>query len=205
MIEYNNLLSFGDVLSLNYLGNTSKILKEIKEFEWKQYNPRHTINRYGLSVTSLDGKLNGIDLDSMYQYNRIHNTKYNELSFKTPTEVYHKSEETQKLIEPFKPWLCRTHFLNIRKGGYFPPHRDWRSIEFQPSFRILVPIRDCNPNRLYFIYDGKTLNFNYGVPYFVNTNKEHSIFSFSDNSIMLVMNIECTKESLIRVSEFMIG
>ena len=95
MIEYNNLLSFGDVLSLNYLGNTSKILKEIKEFEWKQYNPRHTINRYGLSVTSLDGKLNGIDLDSMYQYNRIHNTKYNELSFKTPTEVYHKSEETQ--------------------------------------------------------------------------------------------------------------
>ena len=155
MIEYNNLLSFGDVLTLNYSGNCSKILKDIKEFEWKQYNPRRAINRYGLSVTSLDGKLNGIDLDSMYQYNKIHNTKYNELSFKTPTEVYYKSEETQKLIEPFKPWLCRTHFLNIKKGGYFPPHRDWRSIEKQSSFRILVPIKDCNPNRLYFIYDGK--------------------------------------------------
>tara|TARA_B100000214_G_scaffold350601_1_gene304394 strand:+ start:4614 stop:5231 length:618 start_codon:yes stop_codon:yes gene_type:complete len=205
MIEYNNLLSFGDVLTLNYSGNCSKILKDIKEFEWKQYNPRRAINRYGLSVTSLDGKLNGIDLDSMYQYNKIHNTTYNELSFKTPTEVYYKSEETQKLIEPFKPWLCRTHFLNIKKGGYFPPHRDWRSIEKQPSFRILVPIKDCNPNKLYFIYDGKILNFNYGVPYFVNTNKEHCIFSFSDTSVMLVMNIQCTKESLIKVSELMIG
>ena len=70
---------------------------------------------------------------------------------------------------------------------------------------ILVPIKDCNPNRLYFIYDGKILNFNYGVPYFVNTNKEHCIFSFSDTSVMLVMNIECTKESLIKVSELMIG
>ena len=80
MIEYNNLLSFGDVLTLNYSGNCSKILKDIKEFEWKQYNPRRAINRYGLSVTSLDGKLNGIDLDSMYQYNKIHNNNFSKVN-----------------------------------------------------------------------------------------------------------------------------
>ena len=203
MIEYTNLLSFGDMIQLNYNCNTSKLLQEIKEFEWKQYNPRKDINRYGLSVTSLDGQLNGIDLDSLYQYNEIHNTKYNELSFKTFTDVYYKSKETQKLVEPFKPWICRTHYLNFRKGGYFPPHRDWRRIDKQYSFRVLVPIRDCYPNKLYFIYDGKILNFNQGTPYFVNTNKEHTIFSFSDNAIMLVMNIECNKKSLNKITELM--
>ena len=203
MVEYNSLLSFGDIIQLNYNCNISKLLQEIKEFEWKQYNPRKDINRYGLSITSLDGQLNGIDLDSLYEYNIIHNTKYNESSFRTLTDVYYKSKETQKLVEPFKPWLCRTHYLNFRKGGYFTPHRDWSRIDKQPAFRILVPIRDCNPNMLYFIYDGKILNFNQGTPYFVNTNKEHTIFSFSDNAIMLVMNIECNKESLTKVSELM--
>ena len=114
--------------------------KEIKDFEWKQYNPRKEINRYGLSVTSSDGTRNGIDLDSLYEYNRENNTKFDEDSFKTFTDVYYKSEEVQKLVEPFKPWLWRTHFLNFRKGGYFPPHRDKRTSKEQKSMRLLVPI-----------------------------------------------------------------
>jgi len=28
------------------------------------------MNRHGLSVTSLDGKLGGVDLDSLYEYNK---------------------------------------------------------------------------------------------------------------------------------------
>jgi len=200
---YNNLLSFGDIIELNIDCNVKKLLDNISKFEWLKYNPRKDINRYGLSVTSLDGNLTGIDLDSLYEYNRENNTKFDEDSFKTFTDVYYKSEEVQKLVEPFKPWLWRTHFLNFRKGGYFPPHRDMRRIDEQDSFRILVPIRDCNLPALYFMYEDKPLHFNMGSAYFVNTNKMHSIFSYSNKSCMLVMNIESNDESIKKVGDLM--
>tara|TARA_B100000900_G_C20375295_1_gene632169 strand:+ start:217 stop:831 length:615 start_codon:yes stop_codon:yes gene_type:complete len=198
---YNNLLSFGDVIELRLQCNVSKLLDTIKTYDWKQYNPRKEINRYGLSVTSLDGSMNGIDLDSLAEYNKENNTRYDESSFTTFTEVYHKCQETQKLIEPFKPWLWRTHFLNFRRGGYFPPHRDMRRVDEQESFRVLVPLRCCNPPGLYFMYENKPLYFNMGSAYFVNTNKMHTIFSFEDVAYMLVMNIQCTDESLKKVGE----
>ena len=37
---YNNLLSFGDVIELRLQCNVSKLLDNIKPFDWKQYNPR---------------------------------------------------------------------------------------------------------------------------------------------------------------------
>ncbi len=200
---YNNLLSFGDVIELRLQCNVSKLLDNIKTFDWKQYNPRKQINRYGLSVTSLDGSMNGIDLDSIAEYNKENNTSYNEASFQTFTEVYQKCDETKKLVEPFRPWLWRTHFLNFRKGGYFPPHRDMRKVDEQESFRILVPLKCCNPPSLYFMYEDKPLHFNMGSAYFVNTNKMHSIFSFEDMAYMLVMNVQCTDDSLKKVGELM--
>ena len=198
---YNNLLTFGDIIELNINCNTDKLLKNILKFEWLKYNPRKDINRYGLSVTSLDGQITGIDLDSLYEYNNENNTTYSEASFKTFTDVYNKCDETKKLIEPFKPWLWRTHYLNFRKGGYFPPHRDMRKIGEQQSFRILVPIKSCNPPNLYFTYEDKPLHFNMGNAYFVNTNKMHSIFSFSNNAYMLVMNVECNEDTIKKVME----
>ena len=139
MKHYHQLLSYGDLIELETRCNTDKLLKEIKDFEWKQYNPRKEINRYGLSITSSDGTRNGIDLDSLYEYNRENNTKYDEDSFKTFTDVYYKSEEVQKLVEPFKPYLWRTHFLNFRRGGYFPPHRDNKHSNID-SFRLFLPL-----------------------------------------------------------------
>lgn len=200
---YNNLLTFGDIIELDLSCDTSQLINNISKYEWLKYNPRKDINRYGLSVTSLDGKLTGIDLDSISEYNKENNTSYNEASFKTFTEVYHNCKETRKLVEPFKPWLWRTHFLNFRKGGYFPPHRDMRRIDEQDSFRILVPIRGCNVPELYFMYEEKPLHFNMGYAYFVNTNKMHSIFSYTDKSCMLVMNVESNNESIKKVGDLM--
>ena len=199
---FHNLLSFGDIIELRVRCNPEKLLKEIKEFEWVRYNPRKQINRYGLSVTSLDGDLSGIpDLDSTYEYNEIHGTTYTNMSFKEFTDVYWQSSETRKLIEPFKPWIGRTHFLNFKMGGFFPPHIDWRSIKEADCFRLLVPISDCNPERLFFIYEKQPLYFRYGSAYFMNTNKVHSVFSFSDEAKMLVMNIENTEESAHQITK----
>lgn len=199
MKHYHQLISYGDQIELETRCNPDRLLKEIKDFEWKQYNPRKEINRYGLSVTSSDGTRNGINLDSLYEYNRENNTKFDEDSFKTFTDVYYKSEEVQKLVEPFKPWLWRTHFLNFRRGGYFPPHKDMRTSKEQKSMRLLVPISLCNPSDMYFMYEDKPLYFKYGSVYFLNTNKKHSIFSYSDKAIMLIMNIECSEDSVEQV------
>ena len=86
-MNYNNLLTFGDVIELRLNCNVSKLLYNTKQYEWKRYNPRKDIPRYGLSVTSLDGSLNGIDLDSIAEYNKENGTSYNESSFKTFTDV----------------------------------------------------------------------------------------------------------------------
>ena len=203
---YQNLLSFGDKIELNLFCNVENLLKEIKDFQWHQYNPRKEMNRHGLSVTSLDGKLGGVDLDSLYEYNKINNTNYTELSFRTKTEVYYKSKELQTIIQPLDPWVCRTHLLKLSRGGYFPPHRDWLGKSPQESLRIIVFLHQCIPNHFYFIYDGLILNsLKHGQAYFINTNKEHSLFSFSDDVIMLVINLECTEESLDKISELITG
>ena len=78
MKHYHQLLSYGDLIELETRCDTDKLLKEIKDFEWTQYNPRKKINRYGLSVTSSDGTRNGIDLDSIYEHNRENGTRYDE-------------------------------------------------------------------------------------------------------------------------------
>ena len=137
---YNNLLSYGDFIQLKNFCNSKELLEEIKEFEWKQYNPRKNINRYGLSVTSEDGSLNGKDLDSLYELSKETGKVYDEDSFTVLTDVYHMSKQVKKLIDPWKPWLCRTHFLNFKKGGYFPPHIDSYKFGEQKFIRLLVPI-----------------------------------------------------------------
>ena len=198
---YNNLLSYGDFIQLKNNCNSKKLLEEINGFEWKRYNPRKNVERYGLSVTSENGELDGKDLDSLYELSKETGKVYSEDSFTSLTPVYHKSKEVQKLVDPYKPWLCRTHFLNFRKGGYFPPHRDSYKFGEQKFMRLIVPIKKCNPSWLYFMYEDKILNFNRGYTYFLNTNKQHHIFSFSNDSTMLVMNIKCCKESIDKIFE----
>tara|TARA_B000000557_G_C20747427_1_gene431333 strand:+ start:127 stop:747 length:621 start_codon:yes stop_codon:yes gene_type:complete len=193
-MSYSRLLTYGDVIPLKFECNADRLRQEIKEFEFTQYNPRKPhIPRSGLSITSLEGKLDGIDLDSIVEYNKEHNVHYTEMSFKTFTPVYYKSPELQKVVDPWKGHLGRSHILHLPPGGYFPPHRDLaRYREEQKSMRILVPLKDCNPPALYFVYDGQVLNFELGRAYFVNTNKSHSLFSYLW-SYMIVLNVECNE------------
>ena len=36
---YSDLLTYGDFIQLKNSCNSKELLKEIKDFEWKQYNP----------------------------------------------------------------------------------------------------------------------------------------------------------------------
>lgn len=193
-MSYNSLLSFGDLIPLKLKCDVKKLFDETEEFVYLKYNPRKNIERYGLSITSLDGSLNGIDLDSIKEYNKENNTEYDELSFNKFTEVYNVSSEIQKIVEPFKDHIGRSHILSLQEGGYFPPHRDLPVyVEQQNSLRILVPLKGCNPPDMYFMYEDKPLHFEHGRAYFLNTNKSHNLFSFK-GSDMIVLNIKTNEE-----------
>ena len=193
-MSYNSLLSFGDLIPLKIRCDVKKLFSEVKDFKYLQYNPRKDIKRYGLSITSLDGNMDGVDLDSIKEYNKENNTEYDELSFNKFTKVYHTSSEIQKIVEPFKNHIGRSHILSLQEGGYFPPHRDLPVyVEQQNSLRILVPLKGCNPPDMYFMYEDKPLHFEHGRAYFLNTNKSHNLFSFK-GSDMIVLNIKTNEE-----------
>ena len=116
------------------------------------------------------------------------------MSFNKFTKVYHASSEIQKIVEPFKNHIGRSHILSLQEGGYFPPHRDLPVyVEQQNSLRILVPLKGCNPPDMYFMYEDKPLHFEHGRAYFLNTNKSHNLFSFK-GSEMIVLNIKTNEE-----------
>ena len=54
---YNVLCRFGSVYALDIINDSDKFLADISMFKdnWVQYNSRKNVNRYGLSITSLDG------------------------------------------------------------------------------------------------------------------------------------------------------
>lgn len=194
-MSYSTLLTYGDVIPLKITCDVKKLFDEIKDYSFSQYNPRKDIKRKALSITSLDGSINGIDLDSIKEYNNENNTKYDEMSFNQFTKVYEDSFEIQKVVEPFKQYIGRSHILHLPTGGHFPPHRDVASFkEIQPSFRVLIPLKNCNSPNLFFMYENEILNFEHGRAYFVNTNKVHCLFSFSD-SYMIVLNILSNRDT----------
>lgn len=201
---HNNINAFGDVCELNNITcNAKQVMKELEQFKdnWKKFNSgKPWILRDGLSVTSLHGELDGPDLDSLKDVMERTGNSYTELDFATLTDVYHKCPELQKVIDPWKPWLARCHFLRLPQGGHFPPHLDGGREIVPDVFRIIVPIQNCVPPDFFMMIKSganfESIPFKYGISTFVNTTKRHVLFNAnSKDSIMLIMNIKLTKES----------
>lgn len=199
------LFTMGDWLQMKTHINTRKLMKEIEPYNnsWKPYNLRNPNNRWGLSVTSLDGKLSGIpDLDSLLQYNNIHGTQIRNSDINKYTEVYNNSEELQKIIEPWKPWLGRCHFLKLNTGGYFPEHYDINKIEYDyDEIRFIAFINKCDKKDLKFIYEDTVRDVKDGQLFYFNANKRHSVFSTSDDIIMLVFCMKFDEHLFERLIE----
>ena len=197
---YSALIRHGDLYQLNYKSDVNKFLNNLQTYEnnWGRYNPRTPIERYGLSITSLDGKLDGIpDLDSLYQYNKIHKTKFTELDFIKKTPIY---DFTVDWLDDFSDCLCRSHVIKLSTGGFFPMHRDLNGIDID-SFRLFIPIINCNPPQTHFILNSNILNFEHGRLYFFNACAEHVIFNASHvkEAIFIVANIALNEDSVLKV------
>jgi len=197
MFENSHLLSIltvlGDVVKTKYRIDTKKANEIIEKYDehWKVYNPRDADNsRYGLSLTSLDGRFSGIpDLDSLSQYLKETGVEYLETDFNTETPLLKELKETTELFDNYD--LGRSHIIRLDKGGHFPPHRD-----LDHTFRLICWL-DCNPPEdMYFMLENKSINFQKGVFYFVNTIKYHSLFSFTNRNKFIVLNVKLDEKNV---------
>ena len=68
-MNYQTLTQYGNFIELDVTTNAEQLVSWAGTFDWVKYNPRKDVNRWGLSITSLDGGLSGVpDLDSLYEY-----------------------------------------------------------------------------------------------------------------------------------------
>lgn len=194
------IVNFGDVVEFDFPAlNVYPITQLLKKHTgWKIYQPHKPgYNRYGLSVTSLDGGYSGEpDLYSLREYHKMHGKAYREIDFKKRTSIVEMIPELNPLLDFFEPGLGRVHFLKLDRGGFFPPHRDNGAIVESPTFRILVPINNFGVNDMKWIQDESLLKLELGRTYFINTTKLHSLFSFVDDCMMLVLNVNWSPDIL---------
>ncbi len=193
------LQSLGEVAPLVLHYKTDAPIRQLEDLkpEWVPYNRTKTnYNRFGLSLTSLKGETDGaIDLNSLLEYNQAHGTDYSEMSFRQPTPYWEQLSELTKPLEIFRPHLGRSHILKLNTGGFFPPHRD-----LGESFRLIsflgISAVDC-----VFLVNNRKVEFEPNRLYYVNTRLVHSLFSFIEDSKILVLNLEPNEESVKLVYE----
>jgi hypothetical protein len=183
------LHTMGDWLEMKRF-KAYNLIDELEQFEdkWQPYNRKKPNNRFGLSITSLDGGLSGIpDLDSLYEYNKLHNTTINNQDINVYTEVYDKMPTLQNIIEPWKPWLGRCHFLKLNAGGYFPEHYDINKLDYSyDDVRLIAFVNNNDKYGMKFLYEDTLLDVKEGSLYWFNASKRHSVFSMQDDCIMIV-------------------
>lgn len=186
---YTRLHTMGDWLEMHPFDAT-EIMNELAQFDnkWKPYNLKKPNNRFGLSITSLDGNLSGIpDLDSLYEYNKQNNTNINNQDINTYTEVYKNMPTLQNIIEPWKPWLGRCHFLKLNAGGYFPEHYDINKLDYSyDDIRLIAFVNNTSKYTMKFLYEDRLIEVENGSLYWFNASKRHSVFSMADDCIMIV-------------------
>lgn len=200
---YNSLTDLGNFFSLSVMLPKEQIMVEMEAWRnhWMPYNKnKPECKRSGLSLFSLNGEMDGtIDLNSVKEYNRKNNTRYGEMSFRTPTPAWKGIPSLSTPFKELEPYLGRSHFIKFDNGGFFPPHRDWGQ-----EFRLISFINNSHES-LYVLLDGKKVNFSLGWVYFMNTRLEHSVFSFQTNGIILVMNVAICAESVAWVYNHLVA
>ncbi len=200
---YTRLTSLGDFYPLRVHFDPSVFFQQLSDSnpEWVKYNKSKSwSNRYGLSLFSLNGEVSGeIDLNSIREWNLQNGTKYNELSFNTPTPYWSTLKVFSDPLQDIEKHIGRSHLLKLDEGGLFPPHRD-NYHESDQTFR-LISLINCSINSLHLTLNNRLVPFNPNQLYFMDTRKVHSIVSYCNDSLVLVLNIKICKQTVQYVFE----
>lgn len=185
MSLHSILCSYGDIVKLNYKFSDLAIqeLKQIKNWI-KAPNNKLAIN--------LTGPIEDLELDSSHSIKHSRNQPYNQ-----------NLESCPSIKEFFNFWedLARCRAVNMNKGSYFKLHRD--AYRLNDQFRIFIPLNKTADHEWIFLYDGKIKKFESGVPYILNTRKEHGSFSMDDGIYHIIMSIFLNVNNLKRISSML--
>lgn len=191
-LNYAAIVSCGDFLEtlypkIDYEAVAKKVFSYGDKNGW--YN-RVNPGVKGLSIINKDGNSISSSVDSIRSYNKQHNTNYLETDFKEKTDLFYDIVQHIPLLQDAEKYLCRSHFINMSAGGIFPPHHDGLD-----SFRIVIPIWNTGTNDFKWGYEDRILPMQEGKSYFLNTLKNHWVVSFTDDCLILLLNIEPTPEA----------
>jgi hypothetical protein len=79
-------------------------------------------------------------------------------------------------------------------GSYFKMHRD--AFKMRPQMRIFIPLNKTAIHEWNFIYDDKRVEFKEGVPYVLNTRKQHGSFAMDNDIYHVLMSVYLTENNL---------
>jgi hypothetical protein len=191
-LNYAAIVSCGDFLEtlypkINYESVAKKVLDYGDVHGWyERVNP----GVKGLSIVNRDGSPISPSVDSIRSYNKENGTNYLETDFRKKTELFDLIVDDIPLLKDAEKYLCRSHFINMRAGGIFPPHHDGLD-----AFRIVIPIWNTGTNDFKWGFEDRILSMQEGKSYFLNTLKNHWVVSFTDDCLLLLLNIEPTPEA----------
>lgn len=191
-LNYAAIVSCGDFLETLYpkfdFATVARIVFEYGDTHgwFERVNP----GVKGLAIVNKDGQSISSSVDSIRTYNKENNTNLLETDFRTKTELYDLVAEHIPLLKDAKKFLCRSHFINMNKGGIFPPHHDGLD-----AIRIAIPLWNTGTNDFKWGYEDRILLMQEGKSYFINTLKNHWVVSFVDDCLFLLLNIEPTPEA----------
>jgi len=196
---WNGLLGLGSYVKTKWHIDSHSVEQQLQEFKnnWCPYNSKKDTvnNRWGLPVTSHSGDvMDNYHLNSFGYMQEYHSVEMKEENFTTPTSVYNAIPDIKNLVDTFAPDIGRVHVLRIDKGGFFPPHRDFAGVS-PDYFRLLTVFGRCSPENYAQIVDGKLVYPESGWTYFVNTQLDHSVFSFSDNLYCLILTVKLNQRT----------
>lgn len=198
LLQFQRLATLGALASLRLNVCRNTLLGELSKFEshWYDYAPnKPATKRFALSITSTDGTMAGVgSLEELCPGQK----GSSELDYNQVTEVYNSSTEIQKVINKFLPNIGRSRLVNIKPGGYFPPHRDIDVRNLPDHFRLFLPLSDFSGNDAVFIIDDKIRYLETGRLYFIDTTKIHSVFAY-ENSFCLMISLPLTHESIDKI------
>jgi len=191
-LNYAAIVSAGDFIETLYSKiDYEKVAKTIFDYsDIHGWYDRGNLGVKGLALVNMDGEPVSPSVDSIRSVNKQNGTNHLETDFRVTTELYDLIADDIPLLKDAKPYLCRSHAINMSAGGTFPPHHDGLD-----AFRIVIPLWNTGNNDFKWGYENTILPMQEGKSYFLNTLKNHWVVSFTDDCLMLLLNIEPTPEA----------
>ena len=175
------LNSYGDVIELDYKFDSHNAIWQLKQGTWE----KGTNGKRGMNLT---GPVTGLGLDAKDKHDA--DQQYNENLTKCDTLL--------PFFDKFEK-LARCRAAHMDAGSYFKMHRD--AFKMRPQMRIFIPLNKTAIHEWNFIYDDKRVEFKEGVPYVLNTRKQHGSFAMDNDIYHVLMSVYLTENNLKTVMD----